>query len=205
MAWHRCMAAQHPWHVKGEVCHWTRSCADEFVAHRSLLMWFKSACLHGCLLTSLLKRAATKHRVSLHPALLKQAESLPAAGNWIHTSGLDLDTDVPPPPKHFTGVWWVQMNGAGGGTHRRALCFSTNTYVSPPAPLCSNLFMSAESFCSLPLHYPTALMYLQPCFEVFLSQFQSSSTVAPVPLLTPWLVFLSFLTVLGHQPQVSVQ
>lgn len=60
----------------------------------------------------------------------QRAENLPAAGNWIHASGLDLDEDVPPSPNPFTGVWWAQMNGPGGGTHRRASRFSTDKHCS---------------------------------------------------------------------------
>lgn len=58
--------------------------------------------------------------------------------------------------------------------------------------LYSNLFMSPKSSCFLLLHYPISLMNLLPCFEVFSSQLQSPSTVAPVPhWLHDWFPSLS--------------
>lgn len=72
----------------------------KYSTNHSLLMWFKSACLHGWLSTSLQKRVGSQHRACLHPTLLQQAEHLPAAGNLIQASQLDLDKDVPPSPFH---------------------------------------------------------------------------------------------------------
>lgn len=46
------------------------------LGHHSLLMCFKSACLCGCLLTRLLRRAGSKHCAPLHLALLQQVNTL---------------------------------------------------------------------------------------------------------------------------------
>lgn len=149
----------------------------------------KQACWRG--------RAAS----TVPPCTTAAAEYLRAAGNWIHTSGLDLDKDVPPSPNHFTDVWWVQINGAEDGTHRRASCFSTNTYR------CSFLQLIHVTWVFLPS--TATLSHFTFVFAAVLWSFLISVPVSKnsssSPSLTPWLVSLPFLTVPGHQPQVSMQ
>lgn len=167
-------------------------------------MWLKPTCFHGCLLTNLLKRVGSKHCASLHAALLQQAEYLPAAGNWIHASWLDLDKNVPPSPKHFTGVWWVLMNGAGGATQRRGILYyrqmlssslqllSTPTYscqLSLPSLSCYIIPFPWSICCpALKFSCPSSSLqaqqlqfphWLYDCFPSFSSQFLVTSHRSP--------------------------
>lgn len=136
----------------------------------------------------------------------QRAENLPAAGNWIHASGLDLDKDVPPSPNPFIGVWWAQMNGPGGGTHRRASRFSTDKHCSLLSSssllqltYVSWVFLLSSATLS---HFPYVFAALLWSFLVSVPVSKHSSSSSP---LTLWLVSLSFLTPPGHQPQVSIQ
>lgn len=147
-----------------------------------------------------------QHRASLHPALLPTGWKPSSSRNWIHASGLDLDKDVPPSPNPFTGVWWAQMNGPGGGTHRRASRFSTDKHCSLLSSSSllqlthvSWVFLLSSATLS---HFPYVFAALLWSFLVSVPVSKHSSSSS---LLTLWLVSLSFLTPPGHQPQVSIQ
>lgn len=110
MSWDRCMGA-HRWH----------SCSVEYATEPGHVQVRCICCVS--FITELqvipsphlpfdksVKRAAAP----LQHSLLQLAEHLPAAGDWNYASGLKLDKDVPPLPKHFRDVWWLQMSGVQG-------------------------------------------------------------------------------------------
>lgn len=81
-------------------------------------------------------------------------------------------------------TWMGQKVGLTGERHALVQTLISALYF--------NLSMSPKSSCFPLLHYPISLMYLLPCLEVFSSQFQSPSTVAPVPRwLHDWFPSLS--------------